>query len=61
MTEVERLFERQARWQRQRQALSWPEKIRLAERMRATAEAFRRQRLQRLAPAPPERSRPNGN
>ena len=50
MNAVERLLQRQAAWQQSRQALSWPEKIRLAEGMRPTAEAFRLQREQRRAP-----------
>jgi hypothetical protein len=41
MTDVERLLERQAQWQRSRRTLSWPEKIRLAERIRPSVEAFR--------------------
>jgi len=59
MTDVERLFERQALWQRSRRTLSWPEKIRLAERIRPTVQAFRLQRERRTArdasatPAPP--------
>ena len=51
MTDVERLLERQAAWQRSRQALPWPEKIRQAERTRTTIEVFRRQREQRVASA----------
>ncbi len=50
MNGVERLLRRQAAWQRSRRALSWPEKIRLAERMRPTVEAFRLQRERRRAP-----------
>ena len=34
MTDVRRLLERQAEWQRARGALSWPEKVRMAEAMR---------------------------
>jgi hypothetical protein len=47
MTETERLLYRQAEWQRERQNLSWPEKIRQAEQLRATVEAFRARRLHR--------------
>jgi hypothetical protein len=47
MNEIERLLERQAVWQQSRRTLSWPEKIRLAERVRPTVEAFRLQREQR--------------
>ncbi|MFV1994266.1 MAG: hypothetical protein ACC661_02425 [Verrucomicrobiales bacterium] len=39
MTEAEELFERQARWQRARRDLSWPEKIRMAEEL---SESVRR-------------------
>ena len=48
MTENERLLRRQAEWQHQRRTLSWPEKIRQAEELRSTIEAFKvqRQRLQ---------------
>jgi hypothetical protein len=55
MTDVERLLERQARWQQAQRALSWSEKIRLAERMRPTLEAFRRLREQgpHGRPSPP--------
>ena len=34
MTDVRRLLERQAEWQRARRSLSWPEKVRMAEAMR---------------------------
>ena len=34
MTTLREIFARQARWQRERAQLSWPEKIRLAEAMR---------------------------
>lgn len=40
MNEIERLLERQARWQRSRRALSWPEKIRMAEQIRASVEQW---------------------
>jgi len=41
MTDIERMLERQAEWQRGRKALSWPEKIRMAERVRETIEKLR--------------------
>lgn len=41
MTDIERMLERQAQWQRSRQALTWPEKIRLAERVRESVEQLR--------------------
>lgn len=43
MTEVERLLQRQAAWQKGRAQLTWPEKIRIAEQMR---ESLRRWRIQ---------------
>lgn len=39
--ELQKLFEAQAAWQRSRVALSWPEKIRMAEAMRETARQLR--------------------
>jgi hypothetical protein len=47
MTRADELFSRQAQWQRSRQSLSWPEKIREAERLRPSLEAFRRMRVDR--------------
>jgi hypothetical protein len=51
MSDIQRLLERQARWQKARKALSWPEKIRMAEmiresaiQLRATASSEARQR-----------------
>lgn len=41
MNEVEALLERQARWQKTRQTLSWPEKIRVAEAIRESARKLR--------------------
>ena len=41
MCDVRQLFERQARWQKSRQALSWPEKIRMAERIRDSIQMLR--------------------
>lgn len=57
MTSHEELLARQAAWQKSRQALSWPEKIRQAERMRASVEAIRKQRQERLRrEVPPPRN-----
>ena len=42
MTETQALLERQARWQKTRRALSWPEKIRMAESVRESARQMRR-------------------
>jgi hypothetical protein len=41
MSEIEEMLERQARWQKTRQALSWPEKIQMAERIRESARHLR--------------------
>jgi hypothetical protein len=47
MTDANELLTRQAQWQRSRRSLSWPEKIREAERLRPSLEAFRRMRMAR--------------
>ena len=60
MNETERLLRRQAEWQRDRRSLTWPEKIRQAERVRATLEAFRAQRRQAVAVQPQDRRPPLG-
>ena len=41
MTEIEQWLERQARWQKSRAALSWAEKLRMAETLRNAALALR--------------------
>lgn len=41
MTRIQELLERQSRWQKSRQALSWAEKIRMAERVRESALQLR--------------------
>ena len=41
MTDVRRLLERQAEWQKARRGLSWPEKIRMAEAMRDAIRQLR--------------------
>jgi len=44
MIDTRQLLERQAQWQKGRQALSWPEKIRMAQNIRDSVEAFRSDR-----------------
>jgi hypothetical protein len=44
MTDTRRLLERQAEWQKQRTALTWPEKIRMAEAVREWVAKLRRDR-----------------
>ena len=41
MSEIQQLLARQARWQKTRQTLSWPEKIRMAERIRESVQQLR--------------------
>jgi len=41
MKDIRQLLERQACWQKTRQALSWPEKIQMAERIRESARQLR--------------------
>lgn len=41
MSEIRKLLEKQARWQKDRRALSWPEKIRVAEQVRYWAGRWR--------------------
>lgn len=41
MTDIRDLVERQARWQRGRAALPWPEKIRLIEMIHESIKALR--------------------
>ena len=41
MSDSQQLLERQARWQKTRQALSWPEKIQMAERVRESVRQLR--------------------
>ena len=35
------MLEKKARWQKSRKTLSWPEKIRMAKQVRASAERLR--------------------
>jgi hypothetical protein len=39
--DVQELLRRQAEWQKSRQALSWPDKIRMAEKIRESVRALR--------------------
>ena len=41
MNDVEQMLRRQALWQKSRQSLTWPEKIRLAERLRESLWQWR--------------------
>jgi hypothetical protein len=59
MTDRERL-DRQARWQKSRKALSWPEKVRMAERARDSIKGLRGRPATRRSGPPTSRrdSRP---
>jgi hypothetical protein len=49
MTETRKLLERQAAWQKGHAALTWPEKIRLAEAVREWAAQLSRARSPKTA------------
>ena len=55
MTDVRRLLERQAEWQKARGSLSWPEKVRMAEAMREVILQLRGELNERrhAQPTPP--------
>lgn len=53
--DVQQLLRRQAHWQKSRQALSWPEKIRMAERIRESIQTLRSVSAQDA----PEKGRPH--
>jgi hypothetical protein len=52
MTDIEHMLKRQAHWQKSRQSLTWPEKIRMAERVRDSVKQLRAQ-PRPIAPGPP--------
>ena len=54
MTDLERMLERQAQWQKSRRSLTWAEKIRMAERVRESVAQIRT-RVRPSVPAPPKR------
>jgi hypothetical protein len=41
MSDLEQMFNRQAHWQKSRQSLTWPEKIRQAERVLESVRQWR--------------------
>ena len=41
MSDIQEMLERQAQWQKGRKALTWPEKIRMAERVRESVRQLR--------------------
>jgi hypothetical protein len=42
VSDINQLLDRQTLWQRTRQALTWPEKVRMAEQMRESILQLRR-------------------
>ena len=52
MSDIQRLLERQAEWQKRRKSLSWPEKIRMAEAIRESVLQLQRARP-RVKPSEP--------
>jgi hypothetical protein len=50
MNDIQKLLARQAKWQKSRKSLSWPEKIRMAEAIRESVLQFRRTG-QRITPS----------
>jgi hypothetical protein len=71
MTDVRKLLERQAAWQKSRASLPWPDKVRIAERVRASVVRLRLAQPDASGPAresspappaspPPEASSPAG-
>jgi hypothetical protein len=44
MTDIGKLLGRQAEWQKRQQALTWPEKVRMAEAIRESVAKLRRPR-----------------
>ena len=50
--DVQQLLRRQAQWQKSRQALPWPEKIRMAERIRESILALRATRTKEVPEKP---------
>jgi len=55
--DVQELLRRQAQWQKSRQALSWPEKIRMAQEIRESIQKLRatsaKDAPQKPQPSPP--------
>lgn len=55
MSEITKLLERQAAWQKSRAKLTWPQKVRMAASVREWAARLRRARLARQAEASNDR------
>jgi hypothetical protein len=53
MNDIQQMLERQARWQKARRNLPWPEKIRMAERVRESILPLRATKPPGPRPAAP--------
>jgi hypothetical protein len=56
MNDMQALLERQARWQKTRREFSWPEKIRMAEKVCESVRQIRRP--EKAKPGNPEQTPP---
>lgn len=61
MSEVQHRLARQAKWQRARKGLSWPEKIRMVEAIRESVLGFGAIRAREQAQRVTEKERPAGS
>jgi hypothetical protein len=52
MSDIKELLDRQARWQKSRKNLSWAEKVRMAERVRADAARWHSTARKAIPPTP---------
>ena len=52
MNDIQKLLEKQALWQKSRKALTWPEKIRMAERVRESIRQLRSESPPDQGPVP---------
>lgn len=53
MNDIQQLLERQAEWQRSRAAMPWPEKIRMAEKIRESILLLRASAAENVSEKPP--------
>ena len=52
MTDLKEMLDRQARWQKSRALLTWPEKMRMVEAVRESVQALRAQAVQKQPESP---------
>jgi len=60
MNDVQEMLKRQAVWQRSRQSLTWPEKIRMAEMVRESVKQLRASSAPRANQEISTRQKPRG-